>query len=124
AAGTTVTLATVSFLWSLYARRSRDAVVRSYLLSLGYLVLSGLSALLLPRLKLGSFPSTEDWLSPVTLDDVVGWFNYGNIVTVAFQLARGVMTGGKLNDLLWNAMTKYAWFHGLVAIGCCAWAVL
>src|SRR5690242_21751131 len=34
------------------------------------------------------------------------------------------MRGGKLDDLLWDAMTKYAWFHGLIATGCCAWAVV
>lgn len=122
---TMVSLASVSFLCSLYARRSRDAIVRSYLLSLGYLVVSGLSwLLLLPQLQLAGFPSTEEWLSPVTLDDVVQGFNDGNAVSVAFQLAGGVLRGGKLDDLLWNAVTKYAWFHGLIAISCCAWAVI
>jgi ABC-type transport system involved in multi-copper enzyme maturation permease subunit len=126
AAGCTmVSLASVSFLCSLYARRSRDAIVRSYLLSLGYLVLSGLSwVLLLPQLQLASFPSTDEWHSPVTLEDVVHWSNYGNIVSAAFQIAGGVHAGGALNDLLWRAMTKYAWFHGLIAAGCCVWAVV
>ena len=117
---TMVSLASVSFLCSLYARRSRDAIVRSYLLTLGYLVLSGLSwLLLLPQLKLAGFPSTDKWLSPITLQDVVHTFNYGNIVSVAFQLAAGVVAGRALNDLLWDTMPKYAWFHGLIAVGCC-----
>jgi ABC-type transport system involved in multi-copper enzyme maturation permease subunit len=122
---TMVSLASISFLCSLYARRSRDAIVRSYLLILGYIGLSGLSwVLLLPQLQLAAFPSSEEWLSPITLEDVVHWCNYGNIVSVGFQLAFGVMRGGKLDDLLWDAVTKYAWFHGLIAAGCCAWAVL
>jgi ABC-type transport system involved in multi-copper enzyme maturation permease subunit len=119
-----ISLASISFLCSLYARRSRDAIVRSYLLSLGYLALSGLSWVLLwPQLHLADFPSTENWLSPVTLTDIVHWFNYGNIVSVGFQIAYGVMAGGKLNDLLWDTVTKYAWFHGVIAAGCCTWAV-
>jgi ABC-type transport system involved in multi-copper enzyme maturation permease subunit len=122
---TMISLASVSFVCSLYARRSRDAIVRSYLLTVGYLVLSGLSwLLLLPQLKLTGFPSTEKWLSPITLADVVHAFNYGNIVSLAFQLANGVIAGRALNDLLWDAIPKYAWFHGLIAAGCCAGAVL
>jgi ABC-type transport system involved in multi-copper enzyme maturation permease subunit len=123
--GTMVSLASISFLCSLYARRSRDAIVRSYLLSLGYLVASGSSwLLLLPQLQLASFPSTDHWVSPVTLRDVVEWFNCGNIVSVAVRLASGVLTGGNLSVLLWNAMTKYAWFHGVITVFCCSWAIL
>jgi ABC-type transport system involved in multi-copper enzyme maturation permease subunit len=122
---TMLSLASISFLCSLYACRSRDAIVRSYLLSLGYLVASGSSwLLLLPQLQLASFPSTDNWLSPITLRDVVEGFNCGNIVSLSFGLASGVLRGGNLSVLLWDAMTKYAWFHGLIAVGCCAWAVL
>jgi ABC-type transport system involved in multi-copper enzyme maturation permease subunit len=122
---TMVSLASVSFLCSLYARRSRDAIVRSYLLSVGFLVLSGLSWLLLvPQLQLAAFPSTETFESPVTLEDVVRGVNGGNIFSVVVQLVLGVEAGGALNDLLWDSLTEYAWIHGLIAAGCCVWAVL
>ena len=35
---------------------------------------------------LGNFPSTRNWTSPVTLHDVVDWFNAGNIFTALADL--------------------------------------
>jgi ABC-type transport system involved in multi-copper enzyme maturation permease subunit len=126
AAGCTmISAASVSFLSSLYARRSRDAVVRSYLLTLGYLAVSGLSwILLLPQLELANFPSTENWYSPVTVDDVVHGFNAGNFISAVVLVVQGVHMGKALDGLLWDAVTNYAWFHGAIALGCCTWAVV
>jgi ABC-type transport system involved in multi-copper enzyme maturation permease subunit len=126
AAGCTmVSVAAVSFLCSLYARRSRDAVVRSYMLTWGYLIVSGLSwVLLLPQLQLAGFPSSAAWDSPVTVQDLVYGLNSGNVLSATFRLMEDVRSSKTLDVLLWNALTDYAWFHGLVAVGCLGWAVV
>jgi ABC-type transport system involved in multi-copper enzyme maturation permease subunit len=122
---TMVGLAGVSILCSVYARRTRQAIVNTYLVLLVYLALSGLSELLLvPALGLADFPSTGDWISPITLADVVDAWNAGNFVTVAFEVSAGLARGGHIEVLVANAMRGYAWFHGLVAAGCVTWAVL
>lgn len=110
---------------SLYARKTRQAVVRTYLWALGYLVLSGLSWLLLhPSLGLATFPSTEEWKSPVTLEDFVGWGSAGNPAAVAVLTLFDVRRGSRLDTLLPDALAQYAWFHGLLALGCCTWSAL
>jgi ABC-type transport system involved in multi-copper enzyme maturation permease subunit len=122
---TMLSLAGLSTLNSLQARKPRDAILRTYLVAFAYLAVSGLSRLLLlSQGQLATFPSTPDWTSPVTLGDVVDWLNIGNIATVWLQLAAGVAAGTALVDLLLDALARYAWFHGLIAVGCCAWAVV
>jgi ABC-type transport system involved in multi-copper enzyme maturation permease subunit len=112
-----VGLAGVSMLCSVYARRTRQAIIQSYLVVLGYLILSALSELLLlPGLGLAKFPSTGVWKSPITVTSLVNALNAGNIVTVGWKF---------VNDLkLANALRGYAWFHGLLAAGCILWATL
>jgi ABC-type transport system involved in multi-copper enzyme maturation permease subunit len=112
-------LAGLGLLNSVYARRPREAVMRAYLMAAGYLALSGLSwLLLLPQLNLAKFPSTDTWASPVEVKDVVEWLNIGNLGAALYQIAPDV------NALLPEALRRYAWFHGAVALTCCAWAVL
>jgi ABC-type transport system involved in multi-copper enzyme maturation permease subunit len=121
-AGTGITLVSLAALGtvnSLYAKKPRDAVMRTYLAAAGYLVLSGLTwLLLLPQLNLANFPSTEEWTSPLELEDVVPWGSIGNPVGVIVQLIHGINKGGRLDLLLPPMLEKYAWFHGLLALGC------
>src|SRR5262249_51887803 len=113
----------LSVLNSLQARKPRQAIVRTYLMAAGYLVVSGASwLLLLPRLGLATFPSTDRWTSPVTLTDVVLLLNAGNPVAVAIRCVEEVRTGQTLDVVLPALLRSYAWFHGLVAVGCCVWA--
>lgn len=114
----------LSIMNSLVCPRPLDAMLRTYALALAYLFLSGLSKLLLwPTLKLASFPSTAQWKSPVTLEDVIGFLNAGNMITATFDLASGVAAGSTLDALLPSKLAAYAVFHGIIAVGCCAWAV-
>src|SRR5205085_428083 len=84
---TVLSIAGLSILNSVLARRPRDAILRTYALVLAYLALSGLSwILLMPALNLAAFPSTETWSSPITLEDAVHGFNTGNIGSVVTQL--------------------------------------
>jgi len=112
-----VGLAGVSILHSVYASKTRRALVLTYLTVGAYLILSGLSQLLLlPQLGLATFPSTGSWVSPVTSTDVVEWFNAGNIFTVTIQLSGALARGGRIETLLARALSMYAWFHGLAAV--------
>jgi len=120
-----VGLAGVSILHSVYASKTRRALVLTYLTIGAYLILSGLSwLLLLPQLGLAAFPSTGSWASPVTLTDLVEWFNAGNIFTVTIRIAEALRRGGRIEALLAHALGMYAWFHGLVAVVGIGWAIL
>jgi ABC-type transport system involved in multi-copper enzyme maturation permease subunit len=116
---TVISLAALGTVHSLYAKKPRDAVMRTYLAAAAYLVLSGMSwLLLLPQLNLANFPSTEEWTSPIELEDIVPWGSIGNPVAVIIQLIHGINKGGRLDLLLPPMLEKYAWFHGLLALGC------
>jgi ABC-type transport system involved in multi-copper enzyme maturation permease subunit len=121
---TTVSIAALSIVCSLYARQSRSALLRAYGLVFGYFLLSGLTWLLIWPLDLGTFPSTDTWTSPVTVRDIVDWCNAGNGISIAFEMAVGVGRGRPLHQLLFPALRDYAWFHGMVTILCLTWVGL
>jgi ABC-type transport system involved in multi-copper enzyme maturation permease subunit len=118
-----LSLTALGVLVSVYAHRPRQAVIRTYGWAAAYLVVSGLSwLLLLPSIGWAAWPSTATWASPVTLEDVVEWFNAGNPVALAVQLWLGVNAGKALDSLLPGAVAAYAWFHGLTAVVLIGWA--
>src|SRR5262249_52338289 len=115
-------LGSLSILNSVWARKPRDAIVLTYLTAAAYLLLSGLSwILLLPPLGLAGFPWI-DWF-PVTIEDFVRWTNAGNIFSAVFRLVINVATGTRIDDILRELLQEYAVFHGLVAVLCAGWAV-
>ena len=118
---TIVSIAGISVVCSLYARRSRSALLRVYALVFAYLGLSGLMWTLVWPCNLGSFPSTQAWLSPVTVRDVVEWCNSGNLISLAVQIVVGVISGTPLDRLISPALKTYAMFHGTVAATCTIW---
>jgi ABC-type transport system involved in multi-copper enzyme maturation permease subunit len=121
---TMVSLASLSIFCSVLAKKPRDAITVTYLAAAAYLILSGVSWLLLvPPLAAGNFPSTSTWTSPVTVRDLVEWFNAGNIVAVLVQLF-GNVRGKRLDELLPTLLRNYLIFHGLVAALFSTWAVL
>jgi ABC-type Na+ efflux pump permease subunit len=121
---TTISLASIGIAQSVATARPRAAILRSYAWVFFYLAISSLSwLLLLPQLDLASFPSTDTWTSPVTLEDVVDWLSAGNpfaaMVLIRLALARGVA----LSSILPTYLTNYTIFHGIVALGSIGWAV-
>jgi ABC-type Na+ efflux pump permease subunit len=121
---TMISLTALGILVSVYSQHSRQAVLRTYGWATAYLVTSGLSWLLLaPLLGWASFPSTASWTSPVTLTDLVTWVNLGNPGAVAFYVVQAVSVGRSLDSVLPGAVASYAWWHGLFALVCLAWAV-
>jgi ABC-type transport system involved in multi-copper enzyme maturation permease subunit len=122
---TIASLAGVGVLCSVHAHKAREAVMRTYLVAVAYLVLSGMSWLLLaPVLDWASFPSTATWTSPVTVQDLVEWFNAGNPVAVTVRCVIDLKGGLALDAVLPGYLRGYAWFHGLAAAVCTTWAVI
>lgn len=119
-----VSLACVSMLASVVSRRARDAIALSYLLGVFYLAVSGLSWLLLiPGLGIASFPSTADWASPVTLEDLVSWFNKGNPIAAVILIVTDVERGTPLVDVLPGTLRDFVLFHVVVSLLCAGLAV-
>ncbi|MBY0521786.1 MAG: ABC transporter permease [Gemmataceae bacterium] len=122
---TVLSLAGLAVLNSVYARRPLDAIVRTYLIALTYLALTGSAKWFLPLAPtIASFPTTDDWTSPVIVSDVVDWASFGNIVSAVKSLIDGLDRGTALDDLLPDVLREYAWFHAVLALGCTAVAVL
>jgi ABC-type transport system involved in multi-copper enzyme maturation permease subunit len=122
---TILSLGALGLLQSVQSRKPRAAIMRTYIWALAYLLLASLSGLLLlPQLELASFPSTDDWASPVTLEDVVQGLNVGNPFWAVGVLVIELRTGATLDKVLPPLLTHYAWFHGVVTVLCLSLAVV
>ncbi|MBL8794522.1 MAG: ABC transporter permease subunit [Planctomycetia bacterium] len=122
---TAASVASLSFLNSVYARRGIHALTTVYLQIVGYLVLTGVADALLHFLPtLCTFPSTETWSSPIVLLDMVDLANTGNLGTAAYQLLQALQGGTRLADALPPILVRFAWFHGTVIVVCVGWSVL
>jgi ABC-type transport system involved in multi-copper enzyme maturation permease subunit len=120
---TMLSLASLSILVSVYARHPRQAISWTFGWAAAYLVAAGLGwLLLLPSVGWATWPSTETWTSPVTVTDVVNWFNAGNPVSHAILLWQGIGPMTPLEALLPRALLQYALFHGVLSVVCLAWA--
>lgn len=116
---TMLSLASLSIFNSVLVRKTRDAIVFTYLEFAAYLAVSGLSWLaLIPDFGLANLPSTDWWTSPITVTDLVYGINSGNLVAALIRLF-GVTRMDEIAVMLRN----YAIFHGLVALLFASWAV-
>jgi ABC-type transport system involved in multi-copper enzyme maturation permease subunit len=113
---TLASLAGLSILHSVLARKPRDALALTYLTAAAYLVVSGLGSLLAWFPAVGGFPSG----SRVTVSTIVDWLNSGNLIALLYELVQGVRGGRHLEDMLPELLRNYAVFHGLVG-GLAAW---
>jgi ABC-type transport system involved in multi-copper enzyme maturation permease subunit len=113
-------LASLSVLTSVYARRARDAILYTYLVAAGYLLLSGLAPLYaawVPAVYV-SLGSTT-----ITAGEVIDWFSTGNLLTHFINLARSAAMGMLPLGILWSHVADYAVFHGLASLVCVTWSV-
>jgi ABC-type transport system involved in multi-copper enzyme maturation permease subunit len=117
-------LAALSLFNSVLAKKTRDAIVMTYVEGVAYLALSGLSWLLLiPQLGLSNFPSTSTWTSPVTVSDLVEWLNAGNLVSALIQIfAELRLRSGGLDVIVPKLLRNYALFHVLLSLLLLGWA--
>ncbi|HLJ91624.1 MAG TPA: ABC transporter permease subunit [Gemmataceae bacterium] len=101
-----ISLASVSILASVYARKQRTAIVISYLFLLGYL-------------------SVAAWASqtPPLTGPVAVAFNAGNVFALLDSLQAGVAGGRDLTNIVPGLVRQYAFFHVPLALVCSAWAV-
>jgi ABC-type transport system involved in multi-copper enzyme maturation permease subunit len=123
-AGTGVTMASLaclSIFASVVCRRTRDAVLFVYLVILAYLAVSFFAQYLASQYAAAmSFPSTAEWTSPLTLDDVLSAVQAGNPLLVMQRLS----PRGNLDlDAMPAALGSYSIFHGLLA-GACLFAAV
>lgn len=110
---------------SVLSGRSRDAIVRTYLGAIGYLLLSGASWLVfMPLTGRAGGPSLADLVNPALLRDFVEGFSAGNLGAALVRMAYEIGTGGRLDAVLPGLLRDYALFHGLVTVVCTSWAVL
>ena len=98
-------MASLSILVSVYAKKPRTAIVMSYLILLAYV---GLAA----------------WTSTMPLTGALAFvFNTGNIFAVLATLQAEVNSGGDLAKVVPTLVRNYALFHIPLTIACSAWAV-
>jgi ABC-type transport system involved in multi-copper enzyme maturation permease subunit len=117
-------LASLSMLNSVLLRRARDAIVITYVEGLAYVVLSGGSWLLLLIPGAMAGPLFGGWLGSVTAQDLVEWFNAGNIVSIMAEIQVDLAKGGRLDLLVPQLLRNYAIFMGLFSVVCLSWAIL
>ncbi len=121
---TAASLAGLSIYNSATARRARDAIALTYLMAAAYLVVSGLSWLLLIPTGWADFPADFWPETPIKLHDLVEWFNAGNVVAAVSLLQYKVSANVPLADVLVTTLRNYALFHGILALGGPLWVAL
>jgi ABC-type transport system involved in multi-copper enzyme maturation permease subunit len=128
---TMFSLAGISMLNSAMCRRARDAIVLTYLMAVAYLLLA--CGVWIMKLALGAsrwwpefldFPSTTSWTSPVTVSDLIDYFNAGNIIFAVFKLGRGAGASAVFDQELPGVLGGYAIFHAVVGVGTLTLAIL
>jgi ABC-type Na+ efflux pump permease subunit len=121
-AATVVSACSVNVLTSVYHKSTKAAAQRGGQAGAGYMfgmLLVGLALRMWPQIA--DFPSAA---SPVTVQDAYDWVNVGNPLVVGPKIGERVAAGTALADAFAPAVRDYVLFHALVAVGCCAWAIV
>jgi ABC-type transport system involved in multi-copper enzyme maturation permease subunit len=125
---TMASLAALSILQSVYAKKPRDAIVLTYLGALAYLVISGMTNFL--RAPVPGFSAIWSFGIPLPFDlgtptvgDAVEALNAGNIFYLYAKLSLALSTRSSFADELLGLLRNYAVFHLAVALGCAALGV-
>lgn len=119
---TMASLASLSILNSVYARRSRDAILYTYLEISAYAVLSGLSEFL-SKVSLPAW--TFFWpRQSVLFNDAVEWFSAGNPLVVLSRLINSAASGANLALTLPGILRDYVLFHGVLLVLFAMWAAV
>jgi len=124
---TMISLGCLSILVSVRARRPRQAIVFTYLIVAGYLIVTGLGQLWMfyaPTFGWGS------WLDrilirsadPLTVRDVLESLCIGNPFVLLAQALKLLGAAGRTQ--IWSDLRNYGLFHMLIALGCVIVAVV
>jgi ABC-type transport system involved in multi-copper enzyme maturation permease subunit len=123
---TMASLAALSILQSVYAKKPRDAIILTYLGALAYLGLSSICMIFRAPgfTAIWSFglPMPFDW-GTLTVGDIVETLNAGNIFVLYGKLSMALATRSNFADELLGLLRNYTVFHGAVALGCAALGV-
>lgn len=115
------TLVCLSVLNSVYARRSRDAILYTYLELITFLVL-GFAASLLPAPPAGvPEPFYTAWL---WFGHFLDFLNTASPFTAFRRIVMGVATGQPLADILQTVLRDYITIHLLICTVFITWAIL
>lgn len=110
-------LAALSIFNSVLSRRARDAIAMTYLCAVAYLLLSGLSMLLLNPAILNTLKN------PAWLTAGVEIFNAGNPFSVLAGMGTRFATGATFDDLVLIYLRDFLVFHCVLFTLCCIGAV-
>jgi ABC-type transport system involved in multi-copper enzyme maturation permease subunit len=120
---TVFSVAALSIATSVASRNARDAIARTFLVIIGYFIISGVSWLLLGPPGWASWPSTATWQSPVTLNDIVHWLNAGNIISAYVGILEQVRLSKNLATVLPSCLLQYGLFHIPLALLLIAYSI-
>ncbi|HEV3145445.1 MAG TPA: ABC transporter permease subunit [Gemmataceae bacterium] len=118
---TFVSLAAVSIWHSTLLKRSRDAVITTFISVAGYLVLSAMAQ----ALRLTSFANWSIGLGGYSIDgtDVLDAIGAGNIFVHIATLEKHLFSQGSFNDVLPQLLKEYAIFHIGITVVCLLWSM-
>ena len=110
-----VSLAALSILLSVFARRARDAILLVYLILIAYLGLSFVLYLVLSHPLMASKPIVS-WLPTLTLGKLSRGFGAGNVLVARSLVLEGLAKGATIHAIVWRLFFRYVVFHALVTI--------
>jgi ABC-type transport system involved in multi-copper enzyme maturation permease subunit len=122
---TMLSTAGIGMLFSIYASKARQALMRSQFVVLGYLALTGFLEWSMEGLR--NFGLGGVLLNNVfgyTAGDVLSWPGNGNPGVVAYRFVQRLSGGTWFFTLLGEAIKTYLVFHGAIALICIVWAAL
>jgi ABC-type Na+ efflux pump permease subunit len=118
---TMLSLASLSILQSVYAKRVRDALIRTYAIMIGYFALWGLIFLFREFLRL-------DGQTPAAVFEIINGFlaiyNTGNPTVTLYELVTEVKMAGAFGTKPFELLGSYSLFHGIVALWCLTLAIV
>ena len=119
---TLFSVAVVGITASVLSRRSRGAIISTFVILLGYLVLSGLAqAARFTDFGRGSL-DIANWT--VEGSDVIDAFQAGNPIIQVVDLVSLQESGAPYGDALHDIVSDYAIFHGIASLVLLTWSVL
>jgi ABC-type transport system involved in multi-copper enzyme maturation permease subunit len=118
---TFISLAAVSIWHSTLLKRTRDAIITTFLSVGGYLVLSGLAQLL----SMTAFAHWSVGFGGKSIDgnDLIEAVGAGNIFIQIGTIEKQLWTQGSFTDVLPQLLKEYAIFHISLTVVCLVWAM-
>jgi ABC-type transport system involved in multi-copper enzyme maturation permease subunit len=118
---TMLSLAALSVLQSVYARRTRDAMIRTYVIVIGYFAFWGLLELFKVFLGLDKNTPAEVYIWINAFLDV---YNTGNPFVMIAELIMNVRATGTLGMKPFEILGYYSLFHGTLTLVCLTRSIL